>query len=356
MKVCLFGTYETNQMNLQLKKKLELQKIDYVECQENGSNLRSIIGSYAKLWKKHRNLKYDIMILPLWRSLFILPLAKLISKGPIVYYGYMPIYDTLVNDRKWLNPHSIKARIILFAEKLCWKFSDMIIKESYAEIEFCSNNFGLDKEKSRRVFISTDDSNVFSCTFKKSEEFFIVLYFGSFIPHHGVDTIIEAAKILSNEREIIFKLCGKGQMKEEMEETVKKHKLKNVEFLGWLSAEKFRNVIKDSDICLGVFGDQNKADYGVTNKAYEILCSQKPLLTRESQAMREIKAKNGENCILVSSKNPEKLSEAILYLKNNEEKRKEIAINGRILYEKSLSMEKSSKQLLESLEELLKLH
>ena len=172
MKICLFGTYETNQMNLQLKKKLELQKIDYVECQENGSNIRSIIASYAKLWKRHRKLNYDIMILPLWRSLFSLPLAKLISKGPIVYYGYMPIYDTLVNDRKWLSPHSIKAKIILLAEKLCWKFSDIVIKESYAEIEFCSKNFGLDKEKSRRVLISTDDSNVYSCIFKKPEEFF----------------------------------------------------------------------------------------------------------------------------------------------------------------------------------------
>ncbi len=355
MKVCLFGTYETNQMNLLLKKKLELQMIDYVECQENGSNIRSIVGSYSKLWKKHRNLSYDIMILPLWRSLFSLPLAKLISKGPIVYYGYMPIYDTLVNDRKWLNPRSIKAKIILLAEKLCWKFSDMVIKESHAEIEFCSKWFGLDKEKSRRVLISTDDSNVRPCNFKKPGEFFIVLYFGTYIPHHGVDTIIEAAKILSNEREIIFKLCGTGQTKEEMEEIAKKYQLENVEFLGWLSEEKFRNVIKESDVCLGVFGDQNKADYGITNKAYEILCSQKPLLTRDSKAMREINAKNGENCMLVPNKNPKKLSEAILYLKNNQEKRKEIAINGRRLYEESLSMKKSSEQLLKNLQELSKL-
>jgi len=126
--------------------------------------------------------------------------------------------------------------------------------------------------------------------------------------------------------------------------------------LGWLSDEKFRNVIKDSDVCFGVFGDQNKADYGVTNKAYEILCSQKPLLTRDSKAIREIKAKNGENCILVACKNPKKLSDAILYLKNNEEIRKEIAINGRRLYEEGLSMKKSSEQLLKSLQELSKLH
>ena len=240
MRVCLFGTYDTNQMNQLLKKKLELQMIDYVECQEEGANIRAIISSYFKLWKKHRKLSYDIMILPLWRSLFCLPLAKLISKGPVVYYGYMPIYDTLVNDRKWLTPKSIKAKIILSAEKLCWKFSDLIIKESFAEIEFCHQNFGLDKKKSRRVLIGANESEIPVCMFKKPTNSFAVLYFGTFIPHHGVDTIIEAAKILSNEKDIIFKLSGKGQTEEKIKKIVEKYQLKNVEFLGWVTKEKFQ--------------------------------------------------------------------------------------------------------------------
>ena len=69
--------------------------------------------------------------------------------------------------------------------------------------------------------------------------------------------------------------------------------------------------------------------------------------------MTEIHAKNGEHCILVPGKNPKKLSDAILYLKNNEERRREIALNGRKLYDNGLSLETTSKQLVECLQDLL---
>jgi len=340
-------------MNALLKKKLELQEIEIVECHEEIKNLTSFFRAYFKLPLKHRKLKYDLMIIPLWKALLTLPLAKIISRRPIVYYGYMPIYDTVVNDRKMKKPNSIFARLIFFVEKTAFRWSDMIIKESFAEIDFVINQFKVDKKKFERLLISADEKNFPPCKFHESQKKFVVLYHGSFIPHHGVKTIIEAAKILSENNEIIFKLCGKGQTQEENIETAKKNNLKNVDFLGWVKFEKLIEEINHADVCLGIFGENNKAIYGVTNKNYQILCSQKPLITRDSPAMREIGAQNQKNCVLVPPNDPKKLVESILYLKNNIQERREIAHNGRELFVEKLSLKITSSELVKFLQELL---
>ena len=355
MKVCLFGSYAKDPMNELLKKKLELQNVEVVECNEEIHGVGSFFSANLKIILKHRKIDYDILILPLWRSLFTLPLAKIISKKPILYYGYMPIYDTVVNDRKMMKKNSVKAKIIYFVEKMCWRFSDMIIKESDAEIDYFSKQFKVDTKKFRRVLISADESKFPVCEFKEPQDSFVVLYHGTFIPHHGTDVIIEAAKILSDKKDIIFKLCGDGVTKISTEKLSQSYDLGNVKFLGWVPFEELLENIMQSDVCLGIFGDISKASYGITNKNYQIFCSQKPLITRESPAMKEIEAENGKNCILVPANDPQKLADAILFLKNNVNKRKEIALAGRKLFVDHLSMSETSKHLVNCLKELQKL-
>jgi len=72
----------------------------------------------------------------------------------------------------------------------------------------------------------------------------------------------------------------------------------------------------------------------------------------ESNAINEINLINDQNCMLVPKDEPQKLAEAILYLKSNVAKRKEIALASRKLYIENLSMEKTSNQLSNYLEEL----
>jgi len=355
MKVCLFGSYSSDEMINLLKKKLELQGIEVIECQETmGKSVTSFFSASVKLILKHRKLDYDVLIIPLWRAVFTLPLAKVLSKKPIVYYGYIPIYDSIVNDRKIAKANSLKAKSIYFVEKMCWRLCDMIIKESEAEIDYFTKQFHIDKKKFRKVLIGADDSKFPPCPIKKANPKFVVLYHGTFIPHHGVETIVESAKILSEKSDIKFKLCGDGLTKVASENLARKYDLKNIEFPGWIKFEKLHNQLNESDVCLGIFADSSKATYGITNKTYQILCSQKALITRDSPAIREINAKNGKHCLLIPPNEPAKLAEAILFLKNNEEKRQEIAIEGHKLFEESLSLEKTSKHLADCLNELIK--
>ena len=102
------------------------------------------------------------------------------------------------------------------------KLSDIVIKESNAEIEYNSKQFGIDKEKFRLEFLSADEKLFPVCSFIEPEEVFTILYFGTFVPFHGTEIIIESAKILSEHKDIIFKFCGDDPQKKTFRRSCKK--------------------------------------------------------------------------------------------------------------------------------------
>lgn len=358
MKVCFFGTYVKDSYGIPsgnggtlLKMILEKQKVAVIECHDPSKNLLGLVGAYASLLSKHRRLDYDIMLIP-WRGVLTIPLAKLIHKKPIVYFPAFSIYDTLVNDRKKFKKNSIKAKFAHFVDSLSCKWSDRIALESTAEIDYFVKEFGLPKEKFFQIPLAADESIFYPQSKDKSNDKFTILFFGSFIPLHGIKTIVKAATILQNNNDISFTICGNGQTKPEIEELIKKNNLKNMNLVGLISKEELLENIKNSDVCLGIFGDTLKAQKVVTNKAFQILASKKPLITMESPAATESGLENNENCILVPAADPQRLAEAILSIKDNPQKRDQIASNGYKLYNEKLSMDFVGKKLVKVLEEI----
>jgi len=350
MKVCIFiGSYDFNE-DKSLQKILESQNIEVVECREEIHNIFSGIKAYFKMFFQHRKFDYDVMVIP-WRGIFTFPLAKLVCNKPIIFWSTLSIYHTLIEDRKIASPNSLKAKIIHFAEKYAVNHSDMIITESNAQGNFLINEYNLDKKKLRNTVSSIDETKFLPMPFKKQNRNFVVTFFGSFLPAHGTETIIESAKILSDEKDIVFNICGDGLLKKTTEKLAKKYNLKNVKFPGYFELDALLDHIKDSDVCLGIFGKSMKADNAIPYKILQILATQKPLITMDSKAMKEIIV-NGKNCILVPPGNAQKLAEAILILKNNSSIREDIALNGYQLYLEKLSMNKTGKKWVEFLKEV----
>jgi len=359
MKICFFGSYIKDSFGIPsgnggtlLKKILETQKVELVECHESIESFISFIPAYFKLFFKHRKLDYDIMMIP-WRGILTLPLAKIIHKKPIIYIPAFSIYDTLVNDRKIIKKNSLKAKFVHFVDKTACKWSDLIVLESTEEINYFVKEYGLQEEKFRQCPLAADESIFNPLSVKNQNTKFVVLYFGSFIPLHGVETIVNAALILKKYVDIEFRICGKGQTKDKIENIIEKNNLTNVKLLGLVPKEKLVENIKKSDVCLGIFGDTLKAQKVITNKAFQILASRKPLITRESPASLEANLTNKKNCMLVPPANPEKLSEAILFLKNDPFILQQIAEKGYQTYMKYLSMDAVGKKLVASAQELI---
>jgi len=360
MKVCLFGSYVKDSYGIPsgnggtlLKKILENQDIEVIECHEPLDKYATIVSAYFKLFSKHRKIDYDLMIIP-WRGVITIPLAKLIHRKPIIYFPAFSIYDTLVNDRKKIKKNSFKAKFVHFVDKQACKWSDRVVLESTEEINYFVKEFGLAKEKFYQLPLAADESIFFptSTSFSDKNQF-VVLFFGTFIPLHGIETIVKSAAILKNHYDISYIICGDGQTKPQIEKIIKKNNLKNVKLLGLVSKETLVENIKNSDVCLGIFGNTLKASKVVTNKGFQILASKKPLITMESPAAIESHLVNRKNCILVPPSSPEKLAEEILFLKNNPEERKKISTSGYQTYLENLSMKKVGIKLVKLIEKLM---
>jgi len=353
LRICLFvGSYDIERQSM-LKKVLEYDgRCKVFECSEKISGIISFLTANFRMYRRHKNLDYDVMIIP-WRGLFTYPLAKLICKKPIVFMPTISIYNTLVEDRRKYGSNHPVARIVHFVEKVACKWSDMIISESDAQNYFLVKEYGISFQKCRAAVHSADESIFKPLPIKEDKDIFNIIFFGTFTPHHGTDTILEAANILKNNKDINFTLCGDGIMKKSIERKAKEYNLSNVTFTGFVDKSTLTSIIAKSDVCLGIFGTSGKAADSITNKVCQVLACQKPLITLDSKAMREIKLKNNENSILVSSGDPKKLAEAIIKTKNNKELRNSIALNGYKTYQEGLSMRVTSKKIYDFLQELI---
>ena len=71
--------------------------------------------------------------------------------------------------------------------------------------------------------------------------------------------------------------------------------------------------MKRADVCLGIFGTSGKAASVIPNKVFQIVASGRPLVTRDSPAIRELLA-YGPPCVnLVTPGNALALADAIRY-------------------------------------------
>src|SRR3989304_6598085 len=74
MKICLFGSYVKDSYGIPsgnggtlLKKILEMQNVEVIECHEPIAKFSSILTAYLKLFFRHRKISYDVLVIP-WRG------------------------------------------------------------------------------------------------------------------------------------------------------------------------------------------------------------------------------------------------------------------------------------------------
>jgi glycosyltransferase involved in cell wall biosynthesis len=326
MKICFFGSYERYPLAARLKNLFESKGVEIIECQKDVSTFTQLIKAYFSIWMQHRNKNYSLMIIP-WRGIMTLPLAKIVSKGPIMWFPYVAIYDALINDRKKFRKKSIVAKLIRLIEKTACRICDIIVLESNENIDYYCKEYNLSREKFRKFTWAFDNKIFPPHDLKKPTDEFVVLYWGTYIPFHNVEVMIKAAKYLID-KEIKFVFCGEGQTLEENKKMVKKDQITNIKFLGHVKLSVLQKEIANSDVCLGVFADSKIRSYTFASKLWQVLASKKPLITRNVPVMKEIPLINEENCILVESNNPKKIADAIIKLKNNPKLVEKIAMNG----------------------------
>lgn len=335
MKILFFGFYDTNDpVNNRTRLLLSGLKdlgVMVDECVVAGGGIRQwpqLVRKYGKIEKN-----YDIIFLAHGGVQLAAPLAKILSRKKIVVDPIVSLYDTMVYDRKKCRRLSLKGVYYYILDWLMVKLADIIILDTDENIKYFAKTFGGKRSKFRRLFIGSEN---LPCLHEKVRgDNFMVHFHGYFIPLHGIEYIIRAAKILENEN-IVFRIIGRGQTYKQSRKLADDLGLSNVTFIDPVPRNDIQKYICGSSIVLGVFGDTDKALRVIPNKVYDALASGRALITADTPAAREL-LEGEKNCLLCLVASPEDLAGKILELKNNHELREKISKGGRELFDQKLT-------------------
>lgn len=176
----------------------------------------------------------------------------------------------------------VKAAKILERIAIC--ASDSVICTNTYDKEIVLSRNRVSAEKIF-VVMNTPDLNLFEIFDERKEQLglegqFVLSFEGSIWKRRGIQTVIDAVKLVQNDVPIKFLVIGDGPDLDFLKEYSKKKKLENsVYFTGWVDLATLSKYISISDLCIIPFLDTNVNRRGVPNKLFEYIVHDKPVLS-----------------------------------------------------------------------------
>ncbi|MBI4525495.1 MAG: glycosyltransferase family 4 protein [Deltaproteobacteria bacterium] len=146
---------------------------------------------------------------------------------------------------------------------------------------------------------------------------FVVTHAGNLGYVYDLETLLDAASLLSPQKDILFLIVGNGVAKPELEERARELRLGNVRFMPFQPHESLPWLRASSDIQVSLY-KKGAAGYSLPSKIYEIMASGRPLIAScddKSEIQRVVEASQCGICI--SPEDSAQLAEGILTLYRN---------------------------------------
>ena len=371
LRICYFGTYRSAySRNRNMIASLRLAGIEVIECHSalwhgiddrveaaSGGWMRPrfflrLLKVYLHLFWQHRKIQdYDILMVgyPGQLDVFLARFLSWTRRKPLVWDVFMSIY--LIALERGLQERSpVTINGLRKIEKLAIHRPDLLIQDTQAYVYWLSATYDLEPGKFRLVPTGADDRNFFPMDADRPPtEEFRVLYYGSYIPNHGVGNIAQAAVALGEEKQIKFTMIGAGPDKKAAQEFVEQARLDTVRFLDWMDPKSLRLEIAKSDLVLGAFGETPQSLMTVQNKIYEAMAMKKTVLTGDSPALRE-NFEDQVHVYLCQRQSPQAIAQAIRDLKADPARLDRIAQAGYKRYLDEFSLQANGSRLTSYLE------
>ncbi len=221
--------------------------------------------------------------------LVIWPFARL--RGvPIVWDAFLSLYETVVEDRATIGRRHPLAWLLWLWDWLACRAADLVLLDTKAHALWFETEFRLRPQRTASVLVGAEPDAFAPLPeppAPRPGRPVKVLFYGQFIPLHGIETIVEAAT-LSVPDEYAWTVIGTGQEAPHIRHLLEARPIPNLEWKSWVPYEELRAHIAMADICLGIFGRSGKAGRVIPNKVFQAIAAGRPLVTRDSPAMREL--------------------------------------------------------------------
>ncbi len=276
------------------------------------------LGCYPRLvWRFLRARRPDLVLVGypgVLDVLLLAPLARL-RRVPVVWDMFMSVYDTVVLDRALLPAAGVRACLLWSLEWVAVRLARLVLLDTEAHARRVEQLFGLAPGSCAAVWVGAEAER-----FRPAGEQAAgarppgaplkVLFYGQLIPLHGAETIVRAARLTAEEG-IEWTLIGRGQEAPRLRRLLAEVPLRKLRWIEWVDYGALREWIADCDVCLGIFGTSSKAASVIPNKVFQAVAAGRPIITRDSPAIRELLEPAPPCVYLVPAGDAEALADAV---------------------------------------------
>lgn len=245
----------------------------------------AIFGSIKAIFmKKDFDLVYVYQLSPItmtWPAIVV----KKMKKIPLIIHvlDQWPVSITTGG----ISKKSLAYKILTRWSKNAYNKADIITCSSKSFKNYFINELKLSNDKEYIYMPSYAESLYGNCKIKKNKTFDL-LFAGNIGPAQSVETIIEAANVLKEEKNIIFHIVGDGLSKQKCEEMVKNYNLENVVFYGYHSVDEMKEYYELADAFLITMVDNEVVNSTLPAKVQSYMLAGKPIIGAISGEVKSV--------------------------------------------------------------------
>lgn len=285
-----------------------------------------------------------------------------VTKKKVIFDFYISLYDTFVLDRQLLKPTDKESKMLSKLDK--WghtRYRSIYLNYCEAKRYRDLNNLQSD-EKNVIIPLSISPRPFAKLNYfrEKEKNTFNMVWWGTYIPLHGLDKIINTVQILiSEEADVHLYILGNNpDLSKEYKNYITgisglSEYITISDDMTFTNGKLLPFIIERCDLAFGAFGDSEKARSVILNKAIEAVAMKIPVITQYSEAFQEYF--DPETTLFYCQNNPERMAEKIKEVMSlNLKKINERLENSYKIYIDNFSIEASKKMFNEMLKDLEK--
>lgn len=303
-----------------------------------------------------KSVKPDLVWVPVCRQRDAAAATRWAHKRgiPVVFDPMISYWDKKVLEQgKWRAEEGRAKRLLAWETKL-FNGVDRLLCDTSCHADFFHAHMGVPREKLRVLFTGTDET-VFKPADRPEDDPphdpkapLRILYHGAYLPLHGTEYIVEAARRTQG-LNIHWDFLGWGAYKAATEEKAKG--ISNITFLERVPYVEVPRVIRTADIVLGVFGTTEKASRVIGNKVYEAMACCRPVINEFCTGYPP-EAKDCPAITFIPPGDPQAIVDAVVPWIDRRDGLLALRKTARDFFERHLSMAVIKKQLADILADL----
>jgi glycosyltransferase involved in cell wall biosynthesis len=147
---------------------------------------------------------------------------------------------------------------------------------------------------------------------------FLIAYMGTLGLAHGLETVLDAAAKMREDREVLFLLIGDGADRARLESEVARQNLENVRILGLRPHTEIPAWIASTDVLLAMLRDLPVFETVIPSKIFEFLAEERPVVVAAKGEIRRLMSgiKAG---VIIDPEDTDQLIQAIAWIRAHPE-------------------------------------